>query len=166
MFFPAIGHTFEKRWPGTTIADLLRHLTHAPVGFQHVVVLDANGGDSIGGDALYHVVSRLPCRLCGMYGVAIVLADEDYRQGFEGREIQAFVEHALLYRAVTEETHHKGFFSLALQRIGITDRIGDRRSDHRRSAHDPARQVYQVHGPALALSATGRFAIQLSNHLL
>src|SRR5437667_12678393 len=101
-----------------------------------------------------------------MYGIEVVLTDEDERQPFQGGEVQALRENALVHSPIPEETSNHSFAALQAHRVRITHRVRDRRTNHSRGTHESGGSIHQVHGPAFPLGAPRDFAVEFSEHLL
>ena len=101
----------------------------------------------------------------GGFGIAVVLHHEDHRQIPDGREIEAFQEHALVGGAVTDEADSHPPVAAELGgkrgaagegRPGAQDAIG---------AHHALGEIGDMHGAALAAAGPGGAAVDLGHHL-
>src|SRR6266540_6028566 len=139
---------------------LLRHLVHG----DHVVAVDRDAGDVVGGGAVGDVARRAVVADRGGLGEAVVLRPEDHRALPDRRQVHALVGGALLGRAVAEEAgaHRAGALALG----GEPRPAGQRRAaaDDAVGAEHAAGDVGDVHRAALALAGAVDAAEQLGHH--
>src|SRR6266508_268043 len=101
---------------------------------DHVVAVDRDAGDVVGGGAVGDVARRAVVADRGGLGEAVVLGDEDHRQLPDRGQVHALVGGALLGRAVAEEAraHRAGALPLGgepgparQRRAAPDDAVGD-----------------------------------------
>src|SRR6266540_2461052 len=139
---------------------LLRRLVHG----DHVVAVDRDAGDVVGGGTVGDAARREVVADRGGLGEAVVLGHEDHRELPDRRQVHALVGGALLGRAVAEEAGAHRAAALALG--GEPGPAGQRRAapDDAVGAEHAAGDVGDVHRAALALAGAVDPAEQLGHH--
>ncbi len=98
-------------------------------------------------------------------GELVVLADEQHRQFPNAGEVQAFVERAIVHRAIAEEGDGNAVAVEQLETVAGAGGLEDAGADDAAGAHQPDFGGEKVHAAAAAARTAGLPAIQLGDQL-
>ena len=159
----AVGHRLDQGRPLAGAGAVYR-LAQYEVDLDAVVAVHGDAGDLVGGRAVRDLGDGRGVPVGRGERVLVVLADEDYRQLPHRREVERFVEDALIRRAVAEEGHRHPIRPLQLG--GEAGAGGERHggADDAVGPHDVELHVRDVHGAAEALTVARLAAHQLRHH--
>ena len=159
----AVGHGLDQR-RSLAGAGAVHRLAQHQIDLDAVVAVHGDAGDLVGRGPVRDLGDRGGVAVGRGEGVLVVLADEDHRQLPHRRQVERFVEDALVGRAVAEEGH--GHPVRALEPGGKPGAGGERhgRADDAVGAHDVELHVGDVHGAAEALAVAGLAPHQLRHH--
>ena len=159
----AVGHRLDQRRP-LAGAGAVHRLAQHEIDLDAVVPVHGDAGDLVGGRAVRDLGDGRGVPVGGGERVLVVLADEDHRQLPHRRQVERFVEDALVGGAVAEEGDRH--LVRPLQLGGEAGAGGERhgRAHDAVRAHDVELHVGDVHGAAEALAIAGLAAHQLRHH--
>ena len=148
-----------------------RHrLPDRPVNEHRVAAVDGHARDAVraGLDRQILAGRAIGVLLLGAGDdvVAVVLHHEDDGQLPQRRQVERFVERALLGGAVAEERKDDLALPADLRRPGGAGGLGDALPDDPRGAEEAALGVGEVHRAAESLAQPGRATVDLGHHRL
>ena len=153
----AIGERFDQRRP-TAAAGPLDGLLHHPPHRDHVVAVDLDAGDAVGGGLAGDVGVAGGHREGGGRGVEIVLADEDHRHVLDTGKIDPFVERAVVDRPIAEEGHAYRVGATQPGTDATADGGGNAGGHNAVGAQEAVGGGVQVHRAAATAAAAGGLA--------
>src|SRR5260370_31419254 len=144
VFSPTVGHDLEEPGAGAG-ADVAGGNQRAPQEMENIVVVSALGRQTVSPGALANAGVSLAPALMRVDRVLVIFADEDERQLFQDGEVQAFGKNALLGGTVAKKTDDDGVLLANLECIGISESVGNGRSNHGGGPHHAGLGGDQVH---------------------
>src|SRR5579859_5087510 len=132
----AIGAALNQRRPAAR-ARPAHGLARRAVDGQHVIAVDADGGQAIGHAAVGHFRVAGRIRKGHLGRIQVVLADKDHRQLPDGGQVDAFVKGAIAYRAIAEEGHADAAGLEQLEGVAGASGLQDVGADDAGGAHQP-----------------------------
>src|SRR5579859_4754338 len=145
----AIGAALNQRRPAAR-ARPAHGLARRAVDGQHVIAVDADGGQAIGHAAVGHFRVAGRTRKGHLGRIQVGLADKYPRQLPDGGQVDAFVKGAIAYRAIAEEGHADAAGLEQLEGVAGASGLQDVGADDAGGAHQPHLGRKQVHAAAAA----------------
>src|SRR6185312_9295458 len=162
---PAIGHAFEKA-RALALADGGDSARARLADQQGVAALDAFMGDAEDSGALARIGMRHAIPNMRVDRIVIVLAHEENGQFLQRGEVEAFVAHPLVHRALAEEAGDDRLGAPRLEREGVAHRLRDGGRYDGGGSHHMGAHVHQMHRTGLAARATIGLTVEFGYHAL
>jgi hypothetical protein len=131
----------------------------------HVIAIHLDAGDAIRraarGDTW--IVRGILKRNLG--GELIIFADEHRGQPPDARQVQSFVERAVVHRAIAEEGDRHAIGLEQLEAVARARRLKNARADDAAGAHEPNLRREEMHRATASARATGLASEQFGHQL-